>query len=296
MDGLNFDILRDALADSGEPVMLVRLDAADWPVTFTNRAFDLGGSAQTVGEPLGAVLDDLFGREMASSVADSIRQGAEASFPVQFAGREQLLVLKMLGNGNQKACGLYFRGGAAPVSKSTAESQHALLKAKRKIKDLSREDSATGLLNEAAFRDIVSHDWAVASREQSSLSILEFQVDDLDSYLRTFGRHAGNACLRRVGKTLKRSLRRASDLIAHPGDGRFLILSHATSDTGVSDFAEELAADIRNLGIHHPKSSKSKFVTVWHEVHNVNPADDGTADDFLARLLDVDESDCLKAG
>ena len=81
-----------------------------------------------------------------------------------------------------------------------SDMHHALLKAKRRIRDLSRDDPVTGLLNDRAFRDVLEHDWAVAAREKSTLALVLFTLDDFDAYIDVFGKHASDSCLRRVGQ------------------------------------------------------------------------------------------------
>ncbi len=275
MTSLSHDILLDALAVSGEPTLLVQVDVPDWPVVFSNLAFESAGRHCEPNEPLGELLDQLFGRELAADVSDAIRTRADSAFPVELGGRDLMLTLRMLGDGT--VCAMYFRN----VSRRTRADRDALLTAKRRILDLSREDSVTGLFNARAFRDIFLHDWAVASREKSTLSLIVIQVDDYETYLKTFGRHAGDTCLKRVGQVLRRALRRASDVIAHNGDGMFLILSHASEEPGISDFAGRLTDDVRGLSIHNPKSSVGKFVTASRNVHIVTPAEAGDGRDYL---------------
>jgi diguanylate cyclase (GGDEF)-like protein len=273
------DILLEALADSGEPTLLVQVDVPDWPVVFSNLAFESAGRHCEPNEPLGELLDQLFGRELAADVSDAIRTRAESAFPVELGGRDVMLTLRMLGDGS--VCAMYFRSG----SRRPIADRDALLTAKRRILDLSREDGVTGLFNARAFRDIFLHDWAVASREKSTLSLIVIGIDDFEAYLKTFGRHAGDTCLKRVGQVLRRALRRASDVVAHLGDGMFVILSHASEEPGISDFSARLTDDIRGLSIHNPKSSVGKFVTASRAVHIVTPAEAGDGAEFLGNAL-----------
>lgn len=278
MTTLSHDILLDALAVSGEPTLLVQVDVPDWPVVFSNLAFESAGRHCEPNEPLGELLDELFGRELAADVSDAMRARAESAFPVELGGRDLMLTLRMLGDGT--VCAMYFRN----VSRRASADRDALLTAKRRILDLSREDSVTGLFNARAFRDIFLHDWAVASREKSTLSLIVIKVDDFEAYVKTFGRHAGDSCLKRVGQVLRRALRRASDVVAHVGDGRFMVLSHASEEPGLSDFSARLTDDIRGLSIHNPKSSVAKFVTASRTVHVVTPAEAGDGSDYLANV------------
>ena len=145
----------------------------------------------------------------------------------------------------------------------------------------------TGLLNERSFREVLEHDWAVAAREQSSLALVVFTLDEFDAYVDVFGRHATDSCLRRVGQAVRRSLRRASDVVGRAGDTQLLVLSHASDEAGVREFAARISTAVRELGLHHPRSSVSKFVTVSFEVAvSAKNRDGHSAQEFLDALLD----------
>jgi diguanylate cyclase (GGDEF)-like protein len=156
--------------------------------------------------------------------------------------------------------------------RATVDADHALKRARRRIRDLRREDPLTGLLNERTFRDILTHDWAVAAREQSTLAVVVFTFDDFPAYVDVFGRHAADSCLRRVGQTVQRCLRRASDVVGRQGDDKIVVLSHAADEDNVRAFAERIAASVRELRIHHPRSDHGRFVTVSHKLGSVTVA------------------------
>jgi diguanylate cyclase (GGDEF)-like protein len=125
---------------------------------------------------------------------------------------------------------------------------------------------------------------AVDNRPRFGLSL-----DDFDSYLDVFGRHASDSCLRRVGQAIRRCLRRASDVVARPDGQRFVVLSHATDEEGVRDFARKISTAVRELGLHHPRSSSSRFVTVSYDVSVANvTSEQREAREFLKDLLSTE--------
>lgn len=288
MKAVNRKILEQVIAATTEPLLLVRTDQPDWPVVLANPAFATISEDDVLQEPFADVVEALADRELALEVSETVRAGQETSLPIESNSREYLLVLKPLYLPNENAARFYgafwradMNGGAAG-----AEMQHALLKAKRRIRDLSRDDPVTGLLNRAAFSEVFEHDWAVAAREKSRLSLVTFSLDSFDEYLEVFGRHATDSCLRRVGQAIRRCLRRASDVVARPDGARFIVLSHATDEEGVRAFAALIATAVRDLGLHHPRSKASKFVTVSFDVTvaDVGSAK-GTAHEFVRKLL-----------
>jgi len=283
------EILEQVISSTTEPLVLVRVDQPDWPVVFANPAFENISSDNVLEKPLADVIEDLAGRELALEVSESVRSQQETSFPVESNSREYLLVLKPMLLPNEKSArfyAAYWRTGAGNGSGEGAEVHHALLKAKRRIRDLSRDDPVTGLLNGRAFREVFNHDWAVAAREKSRLSLVTFTLDDFDAYIQVFGRHAADSCLRRAGRAIRRCLRRASDVVARPDGACFVVLSHASDEEGVREFAVLISTAVRELGLHHPRSTSSKFVTVSFDVSVADAAsEERSADLFLDKLF-----------
>ena len=289
MTDVNSRILEQALAGTAEPLLVVSVDQPNWPVAFANQAFAAVSDSATVGEPFADVVEKLAGRELALEVSEAVRTRQELSLPIEVGPREFLLALRPLNSssdGDADFFAAYWRNDAGGDGN---ELHHALLKAKQRIRDLSRDDSVTGLLNRDAFVDIFEHDWAVAARESNRLSLVAFRLQEFATYVEVFGRHASDSCLRRVGRAIRRCLRRASDVVARVDDDCFVVLSHAADEQGVNEFAERIATAVRELGLHHPRASASKFVTVEHVVRvaDARNEDDGAAG-FLSALLAVE--------
>lgn len=294
MEPVKPNILEQVIAGTAEPVLVVRVDQSEWPVAIGNPAFEAIAGEDPVGKPFADVIESLVGRELALEISEAVRTRQETSFPVEQGGREFILALKPMtipGEDKVDYCAAFWRGAAATSNAGGSEVQHALLKAKRRIRDLSREDSVTGLLNERVFREVLEHDWAVAAREKSTLAVVVFSLDDFDAYMDVFGRHASDTCLRRVGQAIRRCLRRASDVVARLGEHRLAVLSHASEQNSVQDFAGRISTAVRELGLHHPRSKSGKFVTVTYRVGVVQADDErGSAAEFLEKLL-VDATD-----
>ena len=289
MKSVNRKILEQVIAASAEPVMIVRLDHTDWPVVLANPAFEAFGGDDSINQPFADVIEDLVGRELALEISESLRLQQESSFAVEVGGREYLLGLKPLqlpNDENPRFCAVFWRGGSGSIAKDGSETQHALLKAKRKIRDLTRDDPVTGLLKGRAFRDVLDHDWAVASREKSTLGLVLFTLDDFDAYVEVFGKHASDSCIRRVGQAIRRCLRRASDVVARLDGAQLVVLSHASDEDGVREFAGRISTAVRELGLHHPRSSSGRFVTVSHGVLTATAGEDyESAAAFLEALI-----------
>jgi diguanylate cyclase (GGDEF)-like protein len=289
MERVDPTILEQVIAGTAEPVLVVRIDQSEWPVAIGNPAFATISGEDPVGKPFADVIEALLGRDLAVEISEAVRARQETSFPVEQGGREYLLALKPISMPDEAAaayCAAFWRGAAATSNAISSDAQHALLRAKRQIRDLSREDPATGLLNERAFREVLHHDWAVAAREKSTLAVVVFSLDHFDAYVDVFGEHAADTCLRRVGQAIRRCLRRASDVVARLGGHQLAVLSHASGEDGVQDFAGQISTAVRELGLHHPRSKSGKFVTVSYRIDVVRgEGKRGSAAKFLEKLL-----------
>ena len=283
------EILEQVVKASAEPLVIVRMDHPDWPVVLSNAAFDAIGGEESCDKPFADVIEQLVGRELALEISEALRSRQETSFPVELGSREYLLALKPLTASDQGEPQFYvafWRSSAGAGGVAGSEMHHALLSAKRRLRDLSRDDPVTGLLNEPSFIEVLEHDWAVAAREKSSLALVVFTLDDFDAYVAVFGRHASDSCLRRVGRAIRRSLRRASDVVGRLEGANLAVLSHASDEDSVREFAARISTAVRELGLHHPRSTRSKFVTVSFRVLMAGTTDDGqTARSCLEDLL-----------
>ena len=288
MDAIDNNILQQLIAGFAEPMLVARVDSSDWPVVMSNPAFEfVGGGSPVEGKSIADVIEGLAGRELAVQVSEAIRSSDETSLPVTIRDQEYLLVLTPMsvhGNSDARYFAAYWRVGGS--LSGDGDMQQALLRARRRIRDLSRDDPVTGLLNEAAFRDVLAHDWAVAARENASLALVCFTLDNFDAYREVFGRHGADTCIRRVGGAIKRFLQRASDVAARIGDDKLVVLSHSSEKPGVQEFAGRIADAVRELGLHHPRSETEKFVTVSYKVQHVRAGNrKKNAESFLKSVM-----------
>ncbi len=279
--------LEQVIAGTTEPLLVVRIDQPDWPVVLANPAFAAITDDEVLARPFADVIEDLAGRELALEVSEAVRSQREQSLPIESGSKEFLLSLRPLrrrDDENARYYAAYWRSSAGGADGD--EMRHELLKAKRQIRDLSRDDPVTGLLNRRTFSEVFEHDWAVAAREGSRLSVVTFQLDEYDAYVEVFGRHASDSCLRRVGQAIRRCLRRASDVVGRTEGACFMVLSHASEEDGVREFAGRIATAVRELGLHHPRATNSRFVTVSYQVTVVDAGNDKREPaDFLTKLL-----------
>jgi len=151
------------------------------------------------------------------------------------------------------------------------------------LRRLDGRDSTTGILNRRAFDDILDRDWALAQRDQRALTLMLFKLECFDEYRQVFGRHASDACLQKVAHAITGSLRRASDLVARFADDQFSVLVAESDEAKVREFSVAIAAKVRGLSIHHPRSSADRFITVACGVASAVPGGSDTANTLIEK-------------
>lgn len=127
---------------------------------------------------------------------------------------------------------------------------------------LHRDDPMTGLKSRGSFEELLEHDFGLARRDRLALTMFVADVDDLGGYNDTFGRTAGDALMKRVGRALGTCFRRSSDVLARWEGGTFVALTGGMDEAQMLAHAELLCARVRDLRIHHPHSRYGRYVTI----------------------------------
>jgi len=147
-----------------------------------------------------------------------------------------------------------------------------------------REDRLSGLYSRAYFEELLQHDWQIGVREARPLTLLMFDIDELGSYNDTYGRPAGDGCIRRVAGVIGASFKRGADVVARWDGGRIVALvrnADVAGGAGVLEFAGSVAGKVLRQHIHHPRALRQKFVTVSIGVASITPSADRSADQLI---------------
>jgi diguanylate cyclase (GGDEF)-like protein len=284
---LNRHLLRQALDALPAPTLLVDAETRDQLVLYANDAF---------AALAGTTVAELTGRSFRTVAAVA---PAEAGGPWRVRGPGGALVelaaRPLYRQPGRPSCWLLTTPGAeaarpaAPAepvpapgvppldsalvrpegaATGTFSSTDLLIRARRD----ERSDPATGLATRVAFAEMLQRDFALARREQRRVSVLVFAVDAFEGYLGLFGRHAADACLRKVAHAIASSVRRGGDYCARVGHDRFAVLTTGGDAEGARQHGERIAQRVRDLAIHHPRSLPARYVTVaWQLVTEVPP-------------------------
>jgi diguanylate cyclase (GGDEF)-like protein len=247
------------------------IDAADpgWPVIYANRVLsDLRGEAPaaTASLSFAALVRDAEDFADTASVQAALGRGEPVRFRARTgvaAGAPAMLDVRLQP---------IREPGGALTHVVAFHSVPGGVDAPADARPLLREDRLTGLCHADWFRELYKRDFAIASREGRHLTLFLVDIDALGAYNDTFGSQAGDSVVRRVGRTLLSALRRGSDLVARLEGGRFVGFSTGMTHDQAVRHAETLAARIRELHVHHPRSRVARFVTVSVGVATGTPA------------------------
>jgi diguanylate cyclase (GGDEF)-like protein/PAS domain S-box-containing protein len=286
-------VLERILESVGEGVVVADARAEDLPVVYVNHAFET-----MTGYPA----DQILGRNMRFLQGDDTSQ-----VPLQDVraalkdGRECEALLR-----NHRSDGTVFWNqlrliplgdGAEPrwwigLSRDVGE----LLKLREQIRigdralrdaqALAPTDRLTGLRSRHFFEEALRREWSACTRDSRPVTLFFFDVDDFGRYNATFGKGAGDSCLRLIAQAIKGTFRRGSDVCARYEGQRFACLAVSGGDGDIRKFAETVCVRVRNLSLPHPKARSGRYVTIRGGIATLVP----DPEDRVERLLAAAEA------
>jgi len=159
--------------------------------------------------------------------------------------------------------------------------QRELLRARNKAASLDRIDPASGILRYEYFFELADRDCQIARREDERVAIALVQINDLDAYRQTFGAKAADSCVRMIAAQVTGTLRRASDICGCEDGQRIVALTQGQNADQVTALTDQIAANVRRLGLHNPRGRFGRYVTVSVGVAAGKP----TSNDYLKTLI-----------
>ncbi len=125
-----------------------------------------------------------------------------------------------------------------------------------------RDDRLTGLFTLPYLEELLKRDWAIAQRERRSIAAFAVDIDALELYNTTFGRAAGDSTIRRVAHCISGCLRRASDACARVDGGSLVAFAPGLNLEQALHLGQLMAERVRELRIHHPRSTVLRYVSI----------------------------------
>ncbi|MEL6214769.1 MAG: sensor domain-containing diguanylate cyclase, partial [Pseudomonadota bacterium] len=270
------NILRNMIDGQPSPVCLVDVRNDNWRIVYFNpaflRALDLP-SGQVSGQDAAPLLSKIGGSGVITAIDSASEVRPQTEFSAVIAGKEtpdqQVSGRVMLAESGSALRIVFFQ--VTSVSEAATGTTASL--------NTLPSDSVTVFLKKDPWIALLRRDAAIAAREQSWLSVIVFRIDAFESYVETFGQHAGDSALKRIAHSVRRRLQRAGDTAARVAHDELAVLIHSTSAPSARKFADAIASDIQALAIHHPKSPVGRHLGVTIGVCGRVPRneDDATA-------------------
>lgn len=276
------------LDNAPEGIVVCDARAGDFPVVYANAAFEkLTGYA--AAELMGGNLRLLQGtdrdQEGRRRIGEALARGEECRVLLRnYRKNGELLWNEMYlqpmrdGEGQVTHYVGFFRDASSRLKSAdrSAEGLPAWL----------REDRVTGLSSRPWMDELMAREWLVSRREERPLTLVLFDIDAMGLYNDTFGKSAGDTCVKRIARTIAGAFRRGSDVVARWDEGIIAVLAAHRDGVSVGGIVEHAQATVRKVAemrVHHPRSPTQKFVTVTAGLATVFPQRD---EESPARLVE----------
>ena len=123
-----------------------------------------------------------------------------------------------------------------------------VVRLERRLSQMARTDSLTGLLTQRTFYGLLDKEWRRAKRYDLPLSCVMLDIDFFKRINDQHGHPAGDAVLKAVSELLADSVR-GSDSVCRYGGEEFCVLLPETTESQAALWAERARANISKLGI-----------------------------------------------
>ena len=276
--------LLQSLVDSApEGVVICEARAGGWSVVFVNAAMEqLTGyeASAFYGRDLSFLQADDHEQEGLARIRAALRDGATCQTTLRNYRRDGTMFwnevsLAPLRNpeGQVTHYASFHREGGDRLRTDTRDSRDPSMSTQTMLAYL-RDDKLTGLLRRTYFEELIKRDWGLAQRESRRLSFLVFDLDCYSQYKEVFGKPGADQSFRRIARVVGGCFRRASDLCGRFDEDQIAALTTGLDLVQAAKLAEAVLARVRDLAIHHPRSSVSRYVTASAGVVSLVPPHD----------------------
>ncbi|HEU4618447.1 MAG TPA: diguanylate cyclase [Gammaproteobacteria bacterium] len=287
--------LEQIVTRSSEAVVLVDARHEESPVVYVNPAFEtLTGyrADEVLGMPWRAFHRDRDGDAELDRLRAAVARGEAAAVSLPDVRKDGTAWLSRVSfspvfdAGGDIRYWLFLQALSKEPAPDWSSTEIALLrrelgKPRVKIDPAARNDPASGLLRYEHFLGMLNRDLAIARRDLRPVSILMFEIVELDAYLSTFGAKAAESCTRMIAAQISGSLRRAGDLCARMSDAVFVAAVQGQEPVEAAAIADRIVANVLGLKLHNPRAKSGKYVTVSSAVHGGVPKPDDDAEELV---------------
>ena len=285
MSSIDPNLLKTLVETAPEGIVVCAARDGDWPVLFVNAAMEKltgYGADAMLGRNLRFLQADDKDQEGLAVIRNSLRDGIACRTTLRNYRRDGTLFWNEVtlapirdADGKITHFASFHREGAAARLESRPEARDPTMSTQTMMAYL-RDDKLTGLLRRPYFEDLIKRDWGLAQRESRRISFLVFDLDHFAHYREVFGRQGAEQSFRRIARVIGGCFRRASDLCGHYDEDQIAALTTGLDLNQAAKLADAVLIRVRDLAIHHPRSSVSRYVTASAGVVSLVPPHDVT--------------------
>lgn len=277
-------LLQSLVETAPEGVVICDARSADRPVVFVNAAMEkLTGydASHFLGRSLRFLQGEDHEQEGLNKVRAALQDGVACHTMLRnyrrdgtmFWNEVHIQPLRDAGGTVTHFAGFHREGGDRLRLGESREKSDPALNTQTMLAYL-RDDKLTGLLRRTYFEELVRRDWGLAQRESRRLSFLVFDLDCYFQYKETFGKNGSDQSFKRIARVIGGCFRRASDLCGRFDEDQIAAVTTGLDLAQASKLAEAVLARVRDLAIHHPRSTVSRYVTASAGVVSMVPPHD----------------------
>lgn len=283
MSTVDPNLFKTLVETSPEAVALCEAESGQWNVTYVNPAMEelTGYKADVIlGRNLRFLQAEDHDQEGLTRIREALREGTSCRTTVrnyrsdgtQFWNEIVLAPLRDT-QGKITHYASFHREPGASRTEVRSDTRDPSMNTQTMLAYL-RDDKLTGLLRRPYFEELIKRDWGLAQRESRRLSFLVFDLDHYSQYRDVFGRQGSDQSFRRIARVVGGCFRRASDLCGRFDEDQIAALTTGLDLSQASKLAEAVLSRVRDLSIHHPRSSVSRYVTISAGVVSLVPPHD----------------------
>jgi diguanylate cyclase (GGDEF)-like protein len=123
-------------------------------------------------------------------------------------------------------------------------------------------DNLTQIVSRQGFYEVLQQEWGRANRNGSLISVIILDIDYFKRFNDTYGHKLGDDCLYLLAQTIKKLLKRPSDIVARWGSEEFACVLPETDLRGALLIGENIRKSVYDLKIPHGHSVLENSVTV----------------------------------
>ncbi len=167
------------------------------------------------------------------------------------------------------------------LEKKVQERTKQIELANKKLEQLSKLDSLTGIANRRHFDERLAEEWKLSLSMQTPISIIMIDIDCFKEYNDYYGHVQGDTCLCQLAKELSLNIDQQKHFLARYGGEEFVVLLSNTNYEEAIDAAKLLRKKVEQKSILHEYSKVGYTITISLGVNTIVVTPEDNIEDFI---------------